>query len=539
MPLSINQPVIERDVLLTFLLAVGLVGLNFWLQGSMGIDFADEGFLWYGAAQTAAGQVPLRDFQSYDPGRYYWTALWLPIFGTGIGGVRLAVAVFQLGGVFLGLLVVRRVVSSWWTLGLVGIILIVWVVPYYRMFEFTIAITGVYVGVCLLECPSRKRHFLAGVFVGVAAFFGRNLGLYSFLAGAMLIAFIQWRIQCEALLARLWAWGLGIVVGSLPLLLMMLVLPGFAQAFLESVLWILRLGTTNLTLPVPWPWSGMHRRYVANDQFAFMFVEFGFVAFPLFLSVAVFLLLKYPLVNQQRQSALVASTCVGLWYVHYAFSRADLSHLATSLPPFLLGVVALPAFVGARERSRLSHFVLGGLVVFTIGPAYLASPFFRFCYQTPCVPYQLHGETLWLRPRERDLIETVHQMVLERVQPEEGIFIAPHWPTFYRILQRPSPTWQIYFLFPERMDRQETIIAHLRKNNVQWVILGDVALDRREALRFRHTHSFVWLFLMQNFVPVEIKGLPPGYQLLHKKGQKDEQEGLRTEEEKAKIKRQK
>jgi hypothetical protein len=52
---------------------------------------------------------------------------------------------------------------------------------------------------------------------------------------------------------------------------------------------------------------------------------------------------------------------------------------------------------------------------------------------------------------------------------------------------------------------------------VQWVILGDVALDRREALRFRHTHSFVWLFLMQNFVPVETKGLPPEYQLLRKK----------------------
>jgi hypothetical protein len=518
MALSTTRPALKREVLLTFLMAVGLVSLNFYFQGRVGINFADEGFLWYGAAQTAVGQIPLRDFQSYDPGRYYWTALWAPIFGTGIVGVRLAGAVFQFCGLFLGLLVVRRVASSWWMLCLVGILLVAWMFPLYKVFEPTLEIAAVYVGVCLLECPSRKRHFLAGVFVGLTGFFGRNLGLYSFLAGAMLIAFIQLQVQREAAISRFCTWGMGIVIGSLPLLLMALILPGFAKAFLDSILWLLRLGTTNLPLPVPWPWLRVDRQFPAGDQLAYVFVEFGFVALPLFFLFSLYLLWRCPLVDRQRQSVLVASTCVGLCYVHYAFSRADLSHLAMSLSPFLLGVVALPAFVGAREHGWLRHLVLGGLVVFTIGPAYLGSPFVQVCYRNPCVPYEVQGETLWLRPRERDLIETVRHLVAEHVRPGEGIFIAPHWPTFYRILQRPSPTWQIYFLFPERMDRQEAIIADLQKNNVQWVILGDVALDRREVLRFRHTHSFVWLFLMQHFAPVEAKGLPPGYQLLHKKG---------------------
>ncbi len=522
MPLAMKQPGIDRDVVLTFLLAVGLVSLNFWLQGRVGIGLSDEGFLWYGAVQTAAGQVPLRDFQSYDPGRYYWVASWMPIFGSGLVGVRLAVAVFQLGGVFLGLLVVRRVVSSWWVLSLVGLLLVAWMFPSHKLFEPVVEMAAVYVGVCLLERPSRKRHFLAGVFVGVAAFFGRNHGLYSFLAGAMLIAFIQLRIHREAALVRLCALGLGLVVGSLPLFLMVLVIPGFAQAFLDSILWLISLGTTNLPLPVPWPWSGMHQRFALDERLAFMFVEIWFVMVPLFFLGALLLLLKYPLVDRQRQSVLVSSTCVGLWYVHYAFSRADLAHLAQSLAPMLLGVVALPAFVGARENSWPSRLVLGGLVIFTLGPAYLGSPLVRLCYRTPCVSYELHNETLWLRPGERDLVATVRRIVAERVRPEEGLFIAPHWPTFYRILQRPSPTWPLYFLFPETMDRQEKIIADLRKNNVQWAILGDVALDRREELRFRHTHSFVWLFLMREFAPVAVKGLPPGYQLLHKKGPRTE-----------------
>lgn len=389
--------------------------------------------------------------------------------------------------------------------------------PYFKVFEPTVEITAVYVGLCLLEQPSRKRHFLAGVFVGVAVFFGRNHGLYSFLAGVTLIAFSQMRIQREDTIARLCAWGLGIVVGSLPLLLMAIVMPGFAQAFLDSILWLFNLRTTNLPLPVPWPWAGMHRYFPAGSQLAYVCMEFGFVALPLFFLFALYLLLRHPLVDRQRQSPLVASTCVGMWYVHYAFSRADLPHLAMSISPFLLGVAALPAFLGARENSWRSLLVFGGLVVFTIGPTYLGSPFVQFCYRTSCVPYELHGETLWLRAGERQLIETIRHIVTERVRPEEGIFIAPHWPAFYSILQRPSPTWQIYFLFPERMDRQETIISDLQKNNVRWVILGDVALDRRESLRFRHTHSFVWLFLMREFEPVTVEGLPAGYQLLRSK----------------------
>jgi hypothetical protein len=252
---------------------------------------------------------------------------------------------------------------------------------------------------------------------------------------------------------------------------------------------------------------------------AYFFVSLGFVVLPLFFLFSLGLLLVYPLVDLQRQSALVASTCVGIWYVHYAFSRADLPHLAQSLMPFLIGMVAMPAFLGARENSRGNLLVFSGLVVFTIGPAYLGSPFFQHCHplRTACVQQELNGETLWLHPSDHQLIETVRQIVAEHVRPEEGLFIAPHWPTFYDILQRPSPTWQIYFLFPESLDRQKEMISALGKNNVRWVILGDVALDGHEALRFRHTHSLLWQFFMREFEPVAIEGLPTNYQLLRKK----------------------
>ena len=72
-------------------------------SASLNLIPADEGFLWYGVLQTRAGEIPIRDFQSYDPGRYYWCAAWSFLFGGGILGLRASIAVMQAVGLFFGL----------------------------------------------------------------------------------------------------------------------------------------------------------------------------------------------------------------------------------------------------------------------------------------------------------------------------------------------------------------------------------------------------------------------------------------------------
>ena len=60
------------------------------------------------------------------------------------------------------------------------------------------------------------------------------------------------------------------------------------------------------------------------------------------------------------------------------------------------------------------------------------------------------------------------------------------------------------------------LIEDLRLQNVHWVILGDVALDGREELRFRNTHPLVWQHFVHDYEAFSVKGLDPNYTLFHK-----------------------
>jgi hypothetical protein len=309
---------LARSPLLPALLALALTGAACFAQWRIDFNIADEGFLWYGATATAHGQVPLRDFFSYDPGRYYWAAAWAPLFGDGILALRLSTAIFQALGLFFGLLAARRVLDRPWLLALAGAVLLVWMIPRHKAFEPSVAMAAVWVGVRLLERPSVGRHFAAGLLAGLAAFMGKNLGLYCLAAMAVLalIAHASGGVpeapeespeepgeeppaaagrepaaaarsepraaaprepdaaaprepaasaRWEPPAARPAAPGRRTLGGSLAAfaaglvcgllpLLALFCVPGFFASYLESCLFFLRLGRTNFPEPLPWPW---------------------------------------------------------------------------------------------------------------------------------------------------------------------------------------------------------------------------------------------------------------------------------------------
>src|SRR5262245_55142363 len=147
------------------LAAIAVSGQFAW-QGNAGFNLADEGFLWYGVKQVMQGAVPLRDFMSYEPGRYYWSAALMGLWGDdGIMSLRYAVAIFQAAGLLVALALIagseqRR--SILFPL-LCALTLAMWMLPRHKLFDISISILLVAALAFLVQKPTLRRCFLAGL----------------------------------------------------------------------------------------------------------------------------------------------------------------------------------------------------------------------------------------------------------------------------------------------------------------------------------------------------------------------------------------
>jgi len=133
------------------------------------------------------------------------------------------------------------------------------------------------------------------------------------------------------------------------------------------------------------------------------------------------------------------------------------------------------------------------------------------------VEYPIRGQKIWL-PRGRVIaIRTIEKIVSERVPADEALFLAPHIPTLYYILNRDSPTWNTYFIFKASPEEQARVMASLEEHNVQWAIVGNIPLDGRDDLRFSNTYSQVWAYLKRNYVMDDPLSNIPGYVFIHRR----------------------
>lgn len=506
--------VAHRNSLQLLALSAVVIAASFLWQGSAGFSLWDEGFLWYGAQRVMLGEVPIRDFMAYDPGRYYWSAALMSALGdNGIMALRGAVAVFQAVGLFVGLLLIARAPESDGKpdrpyLLVAASVLAMWMFPRHKLFDISLSILLIGVLAFLIRSPTRRRYFIAGLCVGFIAVFGRNHGVYGSLGSLAAIAWLALRrTSGPGLFEGLACWAAGVAVGFAPIVLMALLVPGFAVAFWESVRFLLEIRFQVLPIPVPWPWR-VDPSLRPGEALRAVLVGLFFVGTLVFGVLSVLWVVRQRWLSRPISPVLVAASLLALPYAHYAFSRADVGHLAQGIFPLLVGCLAILAAqsAGIKWPGALVLCAASFWVVLVFHPGWQCRS------GTRCVDVEISGDRLKVdAPTAGDV--ALLRTLAEQYAPNGTSFVVtPYWPGAYALLERKAPMWEIYALFPrsEGFERQE--IRRLEASDLGFAFVLDMPLDGREDLRFGNTHPLIHRYLLDRF-----EGLPgspnPAYKI--------------------------
>jgi hypothetical protein len=437
--------------------------------------------------------------------------------GDGILGVRDATAAFQALGLACGLLAARRAVRRPLALAAVGLLLAAWSFPRYKAFEPAMAMMAVYVALLLCERPTPRMHLAAGVFCGLAAFVGTNHALYGSLGILTLALFLLWKGGAEDAARKLGAWAAGVLLGLLPSL-SMFAHRGYLGAFVHSLQERMVNGP-NEPSPYLWPW-----RVAATDLpwYSGLGVGAAFLVPPLAYALGLGIAARSRRADLPRRSLLLACTFVGVFYSHHAAVRSDGAHLAQSIHPALLALVALPAALGRPRRrapAALGWGLFGALMlaaVWELHPHLIHLPHAgpRF----PLVEHDVAGERLRLLAPHADYLTRVERSVRASVPEEASLFLAPSRPTLYPLLGKVAPCRSLYFFFPRvSEEEQRGTIRSLEERRTEWALIVDVPIAGKDALRFSSSNPLVWRWLGEGFERVPTPDLPANHLLLRRR----------------------
>lgn len=491
-----------------------VIFLLFIWQGNKGFNLWDEGFLWYGVQRVLLGEVPIRDFMSYDPGRYYWSAALVSIFGdNGIMSVRAAVAVFQCLGLFVGLLLIAQVTKSrdkadilFWIIS--AAILALWMFPRHKLFDISISIFLIGILTYLVSNPIPKRYLIAGICVGLIAVFGRNHGVYGVVGSLGVIAWLNIKNRSTGFLKGLVLWSVGVAIGFLPIIFMVLLIPGFAVAFWESVLFLFEQKATNLPLPVPWPWTIDFAVSSIGDAARGVLTGFFFIGTLVFAGLSITWVVYCKFKERSVQPALIASAFLAFPYAHYAFSRADIGHLAQGIFPLLIGCLVL--LVSARPVIKwpLALALCGA----SFWVMYVFHPGWQCMASKQCVTIEISGKDLQVDSGMANDITLLRQLAEQFASNGQTFIATPFWPGAYALLERKSPMWEIYALFPRTEAFEKKEIERIKASDPGFAFIFDLPLDGRDELRFKNTHPLIYQYILSSFDPVSVSP-NPAYQI--------------------------
>ena len=475
---------LQWPLLLVAALCFAALGWQLWF----GFDPADEGFLWYGAQRTLLGELPLRDFQAYDPGRYFWSAVWMLLAGdSGIVALRAGNVVLAAIAVVLATWSVTSASPRPHPLSIIatGAIFTLWMVPGFKVADSFAVILVMFGLTRLIRRPTLGRYLIGGICWGVAATIGINHALYGLVAGLLTLAYLRGAPQLGRAVAFAAA---GAAIGYSPMLALHAFAPGFTAAFIDGIRLLFEYGATNQAVPFPSPLA-----FLQVEKMGYLIAATETLAALLFLAVPLFWAgMAWRLRDHDFRAVVPAPALAGLFlslpYAHYAYSRADPLHLAISILPVLAATLAW-SIQASRWRSALLATALAYSLVVT---AHMHSGYY-FLRGFLTERVAVGTDRLLLRPEIAAQVRAV-QKVAGAAAPGQ-FFAGPYLPAAYAIAGRKSPVWEIYMLFPSSPARQQAETGRLQAAGVRHALIVDARADGRADLGLAQTHPLLFAYL--------------------------------------------
>lgn len=507
----------EPRLALCAAIALAWCAAGFAVSAWTEFNLQDEAFVWYGTLRVLEGDLPLRDFRSYDPGRYFWSAAWSALFGEGLIAQRASQWFFAVLGITAGLLVVRRATSSAWWLAAAGGLLAAWMPPPWKIFEASFALVATLASVRLIERPTARRVLIAGAVAGLAAFFGRNLGVYATagLGASMLLA--VWKRDAPFVKSCA-TFSAGVVIGYAPMLALTVFASGYREAFVDSIAFYLRQNALNAEIPFPWPWT---ERFANRKPAGIVFAVSRSALFTLPIVAYALFGLRAALARKEdvvKLAPLVAVACVGGAWFHHASVRSDLSHLAQSFHPFLVGALCLPLVVAPTRAALVRTSACAFIALLSIVPLARSLPFVvRFSAEPneTHVPLDVAGARIHFPPDRAHSIGALVACVRSNVPEDVPFFASAHFLGLYLLLDRRAPTWDIYPAWAADEREQERMLEDLAR--VDWAVLDSTPIGNDPRMRLPVSHPRVWAMLQRDFVRVAVPGASETFFLLRRR----------------------
>lgn len=152
------------------------------------IDLVDEGFLVYGAQRVTEGQVPLTDFWSYPPGRYWVLAGLFNLFGHHLLVERVALAVMLAARNALVYTVGRRLLPVAPAIAVTATLALA-PGPWHKLLYSLLMFAHLELVFRYIERPGVVRVLLCGVAAGLFALFRQDAVVYAVFVTAVAVLF--------------------------------------------------------------------------------------------------------------------------------------------------------------------------------------------------------------------------------------------------------------------------------------------------------------------------------------------------------------